>query len=125
MSQIIKAFLGVFLTLFMAATAMGILTAYMEVMNAQDMQARIVDEIENSDFNAGVMRECFQKSSDAGYQLAITLFYEDAAVSTAHSAAQVVESPGNVDMAKVEMSFPFRVAFLGINKTHAFTSYAR
>lgn len=25
---------------------MGILAAYMEVMNAQDMQARIVDEIE-------------------------------------------------------------------------------
>ena len=29
MSQIIKAFMGVFLTLFMAVTAMGILAAYM------------------------------------------------------------------------------------------------
>ena len=38
MSQIMKAFMGVFLTLFMAVTAMGILAAYMEVMNAQDMQ---------------------------------------------------------------------------------------
>ena len=56
MSQIIKAFMGVFLTLFMAVKAMGILAAYMEVMNAQDMQARIVDEIENSDFNTGVAR---------------------------------------------------------------------
>lgn len=43
----------------MAVTAMGILAAYMEVMNAQDMQARIVDEIENSDFNTGVVRQCF------------------------------------------------------------------
>ena len=59
MSQIVKAFLGVFLTLFMAVVALSVLTAYMEVMNAQDMQARIVDELENSDFNAGVMRECF------------------------------------------------------------------
>lgn len=59
MSQIIKAFMGVFLTLFMAVTAMGILAAYMEVMNAQDMQARIVDEIENSDFNTGVVRTVF------------------------------------------------------------------
>lgn len=42
MSQIIKAFMGVFLTLFMAVTAMGILAAYMEVMNAQDMQARLL-----------------------------------------------------------------------------------
>lgn len=30
MSQIMKAFMGVFLTLFMAVTAMGILAAYME-----------------------------------------------------------------------------------------------
>ena len=65
MSQIIKAFLGVFLTLFMAVTAMGILAAYMEVMNAQDMQARIVDEIENSDFNTGVVRQCFLQSEEA------------------------------------------------------------
>lgn len=42
MSQIIKAFMGVFLTLFMAVTAMGILAAYMEVMNAQDMQAELL-----------------------------------------------------------------------------------
>ena len=72
MSQIIKAFMGVFLTLFMAVTAMGILAAYMEVMNAQDMQARIVDEIENSDFNTGVVRQCFLQSEEAGYQLKVT-----------------------------------------------------
>ena len=43
MSQIVKAFLGVFLTLFMAVVALGVLSTYMEVMNAQDMQARVVD----------------------------------------------------------------------------------
>ena len=76
MSQIIKAFMGVFLTLFMAVTAMGILAAYMEVMNAQDMQARIVDEIENSDFNTGVVQQCFLQSEEAGYQLKVTFFNE-------------------------------------------------
>ena len=63
MSQIMKAFMGVFLTLFMAVTAMGILAAYMEVMNAQDMQARIVDEIENSDFNTGVVQHTVAAST--------------------------------------------------------------
>ena len=85
MSQIMKAFMGVFLTLFMAVTAMGILAAYMEVMNAQDMQARIVDELENSDFNAGVMRECFQKCADAGYELSVTVYAEGSAVSVFHT----------------------------------------
>ncbi len=51
MSQIVKAFLGVFLTIFMAVVALGVLNTYMEVMSAQDMQARIVDELENSNFD--------------------------------------------------------------------------
>lgn len=125
MSQIVKAFLGVFLTLFMAVVALSVLTAYMEVMNAQDMQARIVDELENSDYNAGVAKECFEKSKAAGYELAVTYFCEDAAVATAHSASEVPALTKKVDMAKVEMHFPFKVPFLGIEKTHTFVSYAR
>ena len=61
MSQIVKAFLGVFLTIFMAVVALGVLNTYMEVMSAQDMQARIVDELENSNFNADVMSACFKR----------------------------------------------------------------
>jgi uroporphyrinogen-III decarboxylase len=125
MSQIMKGFMGVFLTLFMAVTAIGILSAYMEVMSAQDMQARIVDEIENSDFNSGVIKECYKQCEQAGYQLAITLFCDDAAMTTIHSGSEVPSVTEGVQMAKVEMSFQFRVAFLGINKTHTYVSYAR
>lgn len=125
MSQIMKAFMGVFLTLFMSVAAMGILTAYMEVMNAQDMQARIVDEMENSDYNAGVIRDCFRQSAEAGYQLSITLFCEDTAMMTLHSEQEVPSQIAEVDMAKVEMKFPFRVAFFGIDQNHTFVSYAR
>lgn len=125
MSQIIKAFMGMFFLLFMAAAAMGILSAYMEVMNAQDMQARIVDEIENSDFNEGVIRDCFERCSDAGYQLAVTLFLENSAVLTAHSQNEFYGGYGNVDMAKVELKFPFQIEWFGINNTHTFVSYAK
>ena len=124
MSQIMKAFMGVFLTLFMAATAMGILAAYMQVLNAQDMQARFVDEIENSDFNAAVVQQCFTQAEQAGYGLTVTFFGEDATVATAQQASQVPYGL-EVAMAKVEMEFPFQVAFLGIDKTHVFTSYAK
>ncbi|MCI7106961.1 MAG: hypothetical protein PUA77_04810 [Lachnospiraceae bacterium] len=125
MSQIIKAFMGIFLTLFMTVTAMGILSAYMEVMNAQDMQARIVDEIENSNYNPGVIRECFRQSSQSGYQLSITLFGEEGALVTMHSEQEVSSKEQEIELAKVEMCFPFRVAFLGIDQTHTFVSYAR
>lgn len=125
MSQIMKAFMGVFLTLFMAVTAMGILAAYMEVMNAQDMQARMVDEIENSDFNANVVRQCFSQSEEAGYQLKVTFFCENSVVATSSQASQVPYGLDPVDMAKVELQFPFQVAFLGIHRQHTFVSYAK
>ena len=54
----------------MAVREIGVLATYMEVMNAQDMQARIVDEIEKSDFNTGVVRQCFlTRVRKHGYQL--------------------------------------------------------
>lgn len=111
MSQIMKAFMGVFLTLFMAVTAMGILAAYMEVMNAQDMQARIVDEIENSDFNTGVVQQCFLQSEEAGYQLKVTFFNENSTVATVSQVSQIPYGMDGVNMAKIEMQFPFRLLF--------------
>lgn len=125
MSQIVKAFLGVFLTLFMAVVALSVLTAYMEVMNAQDMQARVVDELENSNFNAAVMRECFQKCTDAGYELTITIFCDGAAVTAIHTVQEVPNLPENVSVAKVEMHFPLKSAFLGIDQARSFVGYAR
>jgi hypothetical protein len=125
MSQIMKAFMGVFLTLFMAVTSLGILSAYMEVMNAQDMQARLVDEIENSDFSPGVIRECYTQCENAGYSLVVTLFCEEQALHTIRSKSEVPDTIEGVEVAKVELRFPFRVPFLGIEKEHAFTGYAR
>ncbi|MCI7321766.1 MAG: hypothetical protein MR508_00415 [Lachnospiraceae bacterium] len=125
MSQIVKAFLGIFLTLFMTASAMGILGAYLEVMNAQDMQACFVDEMENSDYNPGVIKECMALCEKEGYQLTVTLFSENQVVTTIHSQAEVPASAAGADMAKVELVFPFRVAFFGIRKEHKLVSYAR
>lgn len=125
MSQIVKAFLGVFLTLFMAVVAIGVLSAYMEVMNAQDMQARVVDELENSNFNAGVVKECFQKCADAGYELSVTLFYEDVAVAAMHTKQEVPDVLEKVSLAKVEVRFPLKSAFLGIDQARSFVGYAR
>jgi hypothetical protein len=125
MSQIIKAFMGVFLTLFMAVTSLGILTAYLEVMSAQDMQAKIVDEIENSDFAPAVMRECFEKCDSEGYSLTVTLFCDDRVISTMHSKSEVPGTVEGVELAKVEMKFTFGVPFLGISKEHTFSGYAR
>lgn len=125
MSQIVKAFLGVFLTLFMAVVAMGVLTTYMEVMNAQDMQARIVDELENSNFNSSVMGVCFEQCASAGYELAVTIYGEEGAVAAIHAKSEVPAVIEAVSMAKVKLRFPMKSAFLGIDQSRTFVGYAR
>ena len=102
MSQIVKAFLGVFLTIFMAVVALGVLNTYMEVMSAQDMQARIVDELENSNFNA-----------------------ESGAIAAIHGQQEVPAVNDAVSMAKVELRFPMKSVFLGIDQSRVFVGYAR
>lgn len=125
MSQIVKAFLGVFLTLFIAVVALGVLITYMEVMNAQDMQARIVDELENSDFNVAVMQACFKQCEKAGYDLSVTLFSEGTVVTAVHSWQEVPASLESVTVAKVEMKFPMKSTLLGIDQSRTFVGYAR
>lgn len=111
MSQIMKAFMGVFLTLFMAVTAMGILAAYMEVMNAQDMQARIVDEIENSDFNTGVVRQCFLQSEEAGYQLKVTFLMKIPRWQPFRRSVRYLMEWMGLIWQKLKCSFHFRLLF--------------
>lgn len=125
MSQIIKTFLGVFLILLMAVTSIGILTAYMEVLNAQDLQARVVDEIENSDFAPSVIQSGYSEAKKAGCNLSVTLYYESGGTAVLSDASQVPGNTEDVSMARVELTFPFKVAFLGIEKEHTFTGYAR
>ena len=125
MSQIVKAFLGVFLTIFMSVVALGVLNTYMEVMSAQDMQARIVDELENSNFNADVMSACFKRCAEAGYELAVTTYGESGAIAAIHGQQEVPAVNDAVSMAKVELRFPMKSVFLGIDQSRVFVGYAR
>lgn len=125
MSQIIKTFLGIYLILFMAVTSVGILAAYMQVLGAQDLQARIVDELENSHYAAPVIRAEFEEANRAGCGLTVTLYYENGRTVAAASASRIPGNTQEVCMARVELAFPFQVACLGIRQEHTLTGYAR
>lgn len=125
MSQIIKTFLSVFLILFMTVTGVGLLSAYMQVMNAQDMQARIVDEMENSNYASAVAGRCYEEATQAGYELTIVFYYDNGGTVSCSSAANLPGDVSDVTMAKVELTFPFEVKFLGIHKKHVFSGYAK
>ena len=124
MSQIMKAYLGLFLFLLLTFTSAGFLGAYLQVLSAQDMHARIIDEVEYSDFFTGVIREAFEEADAAGYELRITIF-DDSGKVEMKSKKEVPAAFSNASLGRVELSFPFEIPFLGIRQQHVFTAYAR
>lgn len=125
MSQIIKTFLSVFLILFMTAASLGILTTYLQVLGAQDLQAQMVDEIENSSFAPGVVSRCFSDAETAGCELAVTYYYDGGGTVRCTRAAQTLSDVGSVSMARVELTFPLEFKLFGFKKQHTFTGYAK
>ena len=49
MSQIMKAFFGIFLIMFMTVTSSGILSGFMTVVEAQNLHAQIINELDDLD----------------------------------------------------------------------------
>jgi hypothetical protein len=60
-SQIMKTFLGVFLIMFMVVTSSGVLSGFMTVVEAQNLHAQIINELEDSDYDSSVAQTCFEK----------------------------------------------------------------
>ncbi len=125
MSQIMKAYTGIFLILFLTFTAAGILAAFITIADAQDMHASMVNELENSSFYPAVLEESFARAEEAGYQLSITLYQEDYTVAVCTNRNSVPQDTSKVTSAKLELTFPFQVSFLGVSSEHTFCAYAR
>jgi hypothetical protein len=120
-----KAYLGVFLILFLVFSSAGILGGFLTVAGAQDMHADIVDELENSSFYPGVLAACFEKAERNGYELSVTLYQEDYTMVTCTAADAIPEDTSRVELARVELTFPLQMGFFGVGQTHTFSGYAR
>ena len=125
MSQIIKAFTGVFIVLFLMATSTGILEAFMQTLQAQNLHGKVIDELENSDYSLSVLEETFQLVADYGVTLEVLLYLEDGSFLRCDSQDSVPESLGAVTMAEVALDYPVQIPFVGLDKSHRLVGYAR
>ena len=125
MSQIMKAFLGVFLVLLLSVTATGILSAYMMVADAQDLHAAMVDEVENSNFYPPVLQACFRQAEEAGCQLQGILYNDNYTEVVCAQESQIPTDTSQVSAARLELTFPFQIGFFGMRQEHTFCAYAR
>lgn len=125
MSQVIKGYLGVFLVFLLMLASIGILSAFLMVVNAQDIHANVIDELENSGRAQNVLEECFEMTQQAGYHLSVELFYENGASCQISSKDEIPENSWESSYARVEMEFPLAIAFFQVQQNHMISGYAR
>lgn len=125
MSQIMKGYLGVFLILILMMTSIGILSAFMMVVSAQDIHSNMIDELENSACAQNVLENCFEQAQKAGYELSVNLFYEDGTNYIISSAQEIPDVLEPSSYARVELGFPLKIGFFEFEQDHVITGYAR
>ena len=118
MSQIMKAFFGIFLIMFMTVTSSGILSGFMTVVEAQNLHAQIINELEDS-----VAKGCFKNASDVDDTLELTFYLLDNTTKTVADASQIPDS-NQITKARVELKFDYIVAFFGVRQKHVLSGYA-
>ena len=74
MSQIMKAYMALFLLLLMAVSAMGIVTAQMQLIQAENMHKTFMTELAGCNLDSRVMENCFERAKDMGCNLCITFY---------------------------------------------------
>lgn len=125
MSQIMKAFTGVFMVLFMTAVSMGLLGAFLQVSRARSFHAMVIDELENSDYHKGVLESCLVAAGKHNYDMTITLYEAEGGYVVCKSIADIPIEKGSIDLARVDMKFVITIPFLGMENTQNISGYGR
>ena len=125
MSQIMKAFTGIFMVLFMTVVSMGLLGAFLQVSRARSFHAMVIDELENSDYNKEVLAECLHVAGENNYDMTITLYEAQGGYAVCKSAENIPEDIGSIDLARVDMGFCIMIPFLGVENAQNISGYGR
>lgn len=125
MSQVMKAFTGVFMVLFLMTTSTGVLGAFYQILHAQNTHAVMIDELENSDYAKSVMEACFETAEKEGYHLQLSLYSETDEIRTCTTASDLPENTKQVSMAEVILQYSVEVAFFEIEREQQLFGYAR
>lgn len=125
MSQIIKTFTGIVMVMFLMMTASGILGAFLQTMNAQDLHSAMIEELENSHYAKPVVQECFDAAKQAAYELEVCLYSETQAMVTCKSAADIPADMSDIFLAEVILKYPVQIAFFDLNIQQEIFGYAR
>lgn len=107
MSQIIKAFTGIFFLMMLMLLGCGIISAQMSSVYARDYKSAVITELEDSGCNQFVIESCMEQAQKDGYGLDI----------------KVIEKDGK-RMAEVTLEYDYRIPFLNYAGRYQLKGYA-
>ena len=125
MSQIIKVFTGIYILLFLMSAGMGLLGAFLQTLQAQNLHGMVIDELENSDYAPSVLEGAFDVVEGKGAQLMVRLYLEDGTMLDCSKTNGVPESPIKVRMAQVQIAYPITIPLVGVSREYFLSGYAR
>jgi hypothetical protein len=125
MSQVMKAFMGVFMVLFLMTTSTGVLGAFYQILYAQNSHAVMVDELENSDFAKSVMEACFETAEREEYRLQMSLYSSSKDTCICTSKEELPAETEDITMVEVLLFYDIEIAFFEIAKEQQLFGYAR
>ena len=125
MSQIMKAFMGVYMVLLLMVTSAGVLGAFYQILHAQNTHAIMLDELENSDFAKVIMEACFETAERESYRLQMSLHSDTEQVKICMKADELPENMESVKMVELILFYDIEIAFFDIAKEQQLFGYAR
>ena len=125
MSQIMKAFTGVFMVLLLMTTSAGVLGAFYQILHAQNTHAIMLDELENSAFAKPVMEGCFDTARRESYRLQMTLYLSTGEIEICTSSSELPKDTAHVTMVEVVLFYDIEIAFFEIATEQQLFGYAR
>lgn len=124
MPQIIKAWLGIFLTFFFTLIMAGCISVNIDINNAKNYKSDVVASLENSNYSPDVINSCIRTAADQDYMLSIVT-YDNAGNTSTYDADSPASGTTDVYMVKVTMKYRYTIAFLNINSEKTLRGMAR
>lgn len=109
MGQVIKTYLGLFFILLMGLVGIGVVTAGIQSAAARNYHADVINEIECSNFNDGVIEACKQQAQAEGYHLKV----------------KTMEYDRHVKMAEVILQYDYAISVLNLVTEHEVRGFAK
>ncbi|SDB15362.1 hypothetical protein [Eubacterium oxidoreducens] len=123
MKEVFDVYVGFLFIILVSITSMSVITAGVEVREADAYCSAVVEELENSDFNKDVLNACLSQAEENGYEMTI-ITSDNAGNQNTYTNESGATSTDGVTFAEVVLEYDFSINFLNADSSHTMRGFA-